>query len=170
MTFASRNLTLDSQSQQESHVKWTSLCIEPNAKSLKMFNPQSQPKMPSDSLCSKRNTGTIKRSLDRFLRQLRKTCPPYSWCQSKSNFAVAYDHLVEVTRSKMLLPAASPTRPTFAEISPAADFAPSMPRPCLRASSLTALLTPSATLVARSVWSAANSAAFAFTVSLVSPR
>src|SRR6266404_1328665 len=49
MTFASRNLTLDAQSQQESHVKWTSLCIEPNAKSLKLFNPQSQPKMPSDS-------------------------------------------------------------------------------------------------------------------------
>jgi hypothetical protein len=49
MTFASRNLTLDAQSQQESHVKWTSLCIEPNAKSLKLFNPQSQPKMPSDT-------------------------------------------------------------------------------------------------------------------------
>jgi hypothetical protein len=50
MTFASRNLTLDAQSQQESHVKWTSLCIEPNAKSLKLFNPQSQPKMPSDTV------------------------------------------------------------------------------------------------------------------------
>src|ERR1700730_10122584 len=49
MTFASRNLTLDAQSQHESHVKWTSLCIEPNAKSLKLFNPQSQPKMPSDT-------------------------------------------------------------------------------------------------------------------------
>src|SRR5215831_16720634 len=48
--FASRNLTLDAQSQQESHVKWTSLCIEPNAKSLKLFNPQSQAKMPSDTL------------------------------------------------------------------------------------------------------------------------
>src|SRR5262252_1197574 len=48
-TFASPNLTLDAQSQQESHVKWTSLCIEPNAKSLKLFNPQSQPKMPSDT-------------------------------------------------------------------------------------------------------------------------
>src|SRR5258708_2019533 len=52
MTFASRNLTLDAQSQQESHVKWTSLCIEPNAKSLKLFNPQSQPKMPSDTAAS----------------------------------------------------------------------------------------------------------------------
>jgi hypothetical protein len=49
MTFASRNLTLNAQSQQESHVKWTSLRLEPNAKSLKLFNPQSQPKMPSDS-------------------------------------------------------------------------------------------------------------------------
>jgi hypothetical protein len=49
MLLASRNLTLDAQSQQESHVKWTSLCIEPNAKSLKLFNPQTQPKMPSDT-------------------------------------------------------------------------------------------------------------------------
>jgi hypothetical protein len=49
MTFAGRNLTLDAQSQQESHVKWIGLCIEPNAKSLKFFNPQSQPKMPSDT-------------------------------------------------------------------------------------------------------------------------
>src|ERR1700730_17220066 len=54
MTFTSRNLTLDAQSQQESHVKWTSLCIEPNAKSLKLFNPQSQPKMPSDNHCANR--------------------------------------------------------------------------------------------------------------------
>jgi hypothetical protein len=58
MTFASRNLTLDAQSQQESHVKWASLCIEPNAKSLKLFNPQSQPKMPSD-------TGAFERNNDR---------------------------------------------------------------------------------------------------------
>src|SRR5216684_540220 len=56
MTFASRNLTLDAQSQQESHVKWTSLCIEPNAKSLKLFNPQSQPKMPSDTGVSQGST------------------------------------------------------------------------------------------------------------------
>jgi hypothetical protein len=40
---------LDAQSQQKSHVKWTSLCVEPNAKPLKLFNPQSQSKMPSDS-------------------------------------------------------------------------------------------------------------------------
>jgi hypothetical protein len=46
MTFASRNLTLDAQSQQESHVKWTSLRIEPDAKSLKLFNPQFSPRYP----------------------------------------------------------------------------------------------------------------------------
>jgi hypothetical protein len=32
----------------ESHVKCTGLCIEPNAKPLKLFRPQSQPKMLSD--------------------------------------------------------------------------------------------------------------------------
>jgi len=40
---------LNAQSQQKSHVKWTSLCVEPNAKPLKLFSPQSQSKMPSDS-------------------------------------------------------------------------------------------------------------------------
>jgi hypothetical protein len=43
-------LFLDAQSQQKSHVKWTSLCIELDAKPLKLFNPQSQPKMPSGTL------------------------------------------------------------------------------------------------------------------------
>src|ERR1700694_2434941 len=83
---------------------------------------------------------------------------------------IAYDDWVEVTRSEMPLPAASTTRPSFAEISPTADFAPSTVRPSLRASSVTAPITPSATVVARAVCSAANSAAFALTASLVSPR
>jgi ArsR family transcriptional regulator len=64
MTFASRNLTLDAQSQQESHVKWTSLCIEPNAKPLKLFNPQSQPKMPSDTRSGTRYFENHRNSLD----------------------------------------------------------------------------------------------------------
>ena len=40
---------LGAQSQQKSDVKWISLCVEPNAKPLKLFNPQSQPKMPCDT-------------------------------------------------------------------------------------------------------------------------
>jgi hypothetical protein len=76
----------------------------------------------------------------------------------------------DVTRSDMPFPAASATRPTFAEISPAADFAFSKVRPCFRASSVTASTTFSATLVTRLVCSAANSAAFALTVSVVSPK
>jgi hypothetical protein len=49
MTFASRNLTLDAQSQYVSYVKCTNLCIAPNAKPLKSFTRQSQPKMFSDT-------------------------------------------------------------------------------------------------------------------------
>jgi len=41
---------LGAQSQQKSDVKWISLCVEPNAKPLKLFNPQSQSKMPSDTV------------------------------------------------------------------------------------------------------------------------
>jgi len=47
MTFAPRNLTLDGQGEQVSHVKCTNLCIGPNAKPLKSFTLQSQPKMLS---------------------------------------------------------------------------------------------------------------------------
>jgi len=47
--FASWNLTLDAQGQRESHVKGTSLCTRPNAKSLKSLTQQSQPKMLSDT-------------------------------------------------------------------------------------------------------------------------
>src|SRR5260370_20356693 len=54
------------------------------------------------------------------------------------------------------LSAVSTTRPTFFEISPTADFAPSTVRPCLRASTVTALSTSPATSVARAVCSAAS--------------
>ena len=79
------------------------------------------------------------------------------------------DYDFDITRSDISFPAAFTTRPTFAETSPAADFAPSNVRPCLRASSVTST-TFSATAVTRSVCSAANSAAFDLTVSLVPPR
>src|ERR1700694_3225100 len=75
---------------------------------------------------------------------------------------IAYDDLVEVTRSEMPLPAASTTRPTFAETSPTADFAPSAVRPCLRASSVTAPITFSATVAARVAFFVLKSTHFFF--------
>jgi hypothetical protein len=48
MMFVTRDLRLDAHSQQKSQVKWTSPCVKPNAKPLKLFYPQSHPKMPSD--------------------------------------------------------------------------------------------------------------------------
>ena len=52
----------------------------------------------------------------------------------ESNFLFAYDDLIEATRSEMLLPVASTTWPTFAEISPTFDFAASKVRLSFRAS------------------------------------
>src|SRR6202165_552872 len=88
-------------------------------------------------------------------------------CERGPQATIAYDDLVEVTRSEMPLPAGSTTRPTFAETSPTADFAPSAVRPCLRASSVMAPITFSATVAARVAFLVPKLTAFFFLVCLV---